>query len=169
MDIVVISSSELVFRQKRYRCAVGRGGISPAKREGDGTTPVGRFPLQTLRYRPDRIDMPESRLVTRALAPGDGWCDDPHHADYNRPITLPFEASHEILWRDDNLYNIVVDLGYNDDPPQTGKGSAIFFHVASPEYAPTEGCVALNQEDLLDVLRNCGPETQMEIKQPPHS
>ncbi len=167
MDIVVTSSTELVFLGKSYPCAVGRSGISQNKREGDGATPVGRFPLRTLRYRPDRLDIPETRLITCALTPVDGWCDDPVHPDYNRPVNLPFKASHERLWREDNLYNLVIDLGYNDDPPAAGRGSAIFLHVAAPHYAPTEGCVALNQADLLDVLKACGPETHLEVKPQP--
>ncbi len=56
----------------------------------------------------------------------------------------------KILWRADHVYDLIVPLGYNDDPVVPGKGSAIFMHVAKPDYAPTEGCVALALPDLLD-------------------
>ncbi len=164
MDIIVRSLTELQFNGRSYHCAVGRRGISANKVEGDGVTPVGRYPLRSLRYRPDRLSRPETGLPCIILSPVDGWCDAPDHKMYNRPVSLPFDASHEILWRSDNRYNLLVDLGFNDDPPVAGKGSAIFFHVAGLEFLPTEGCVALSQDDLLEVLKSCGPETHMDIK-----
>ncbi|NQW01517.1 MAG: L,D-transpeptidase family protein [Rhodospirillales bacterium] len=163
MDIIVTSPTELHFLGKSYGCAVGRSGFTVHKHEGDGATPVGRFRLRQLRYRADRLEQPETRLTTCALTLHDGWCDAPDHAQYNRPVPLPFGASHETLWRSDNLYNLIVDLGYNDNPPVAGRGSAIFLHVADPRGKPTEGCVAVDQADLLEVLANCGPETHMDI------
>ena len=88
---------------------------------------------------------PASGLPVRALAPDDGWCDDPAHGDYNRPVKLPFAASHEVLWRDDHLYDVIVVVGHNDEPPRAGLGSAIFIHCATADYAPTEGCIALDR------------------------
>lgn len=164
MDIIVASPTELIFAGKTYSCVVGHGGIGIKAGEGDGITPVGRFPLRSLRYRPDLINKPKTQLTTRPITPLDGWCDDPTHAQYNRPIRLPFNASHENLWRSDTLYNVIVDLGFNDDPPVPGLGSAIFFHVKSPESSPTEGCVALAQSDLIEVLQNCHADTFMDIK-----
>ena len=81
-----------------------------------------------------------------------GWCDDPAHPDYNRQVRLPFAASNEALWREDEVYDLIIVLGHNDNPPVPGRGSAIFMHVARPDYAPTEGCVALAPENLLEVL-----------------
>jgi L,D-peptidoglycan transpeptidase YkuD (ErfK/YbiS/YcfS/YnhG family) len=86
------------------------------------------------------------------LAPEDGWCDDPTHADYNRQVRLPHPARHEELWRADALYDVIGVLGWNDAPVQRGRGSAIFLHLARPDFAPTEGCVALAQSDLLRLL-----------------
>jgi len=166
MDIIVRSETRLEAGGKTYACVVGRNGITPHKSEGDGATPVGRFPLRSLRYRADRIDPPITHLETRALTPIDGWCDAPDHPLYNHPVTLPFEASHERLWREDNLYNLIIDLGYNDMPVEAGRGSAIFFHVMSEDASPTEGCVALHQADLLDVLALCKPDTHMDIRNP---
>ena len=105
-------------------------------------------------------------LITRALTPDDGWCDDPADERYNQHVKLPFAAGHERLWRADGLYDVVCVLGHNDRPPLPGQGSAIFLHVAAADYAPTEGCVALALADLLDVLNDCGPETWMLIHPP---
>lgn len=70
---------------------------------------------------------------------------------------------HERLWRNDNLYDLVVPLGYNDAPAAPGKGSAIFLHVAGKNYEPTEGCVALALPDLTALLRECDADTVVEI------
>jgi L,D-peptidoglycan transpeptidase YkuD (ErfK/YbiS/YcfS/YnhG family) len=103
-------------------------------------------------YRADRVPPPRSAVPREPIAPADGWCDDPAHPDYNRMVQLPHPARHEALWRDDTLYDIVGVLGWNDDPPQRGRGSAIFLHVARPDLAPTEGCIALPAADLRSVL-----------------
>ena len=146
-------------------CAIGRRGLASAqdKREGDGISPIGVWPLRSLLYRPDRGEVPQTALPRRAITPQDGWCDDPGHPDYNRLITLPFAASHEILWREDGLYDLVVVLGHNDDPPVAPLGSAIFLHLAKPDYAPTEGCIALARPDLEAVLALARPGDALEI------
>ncbi len=147
-----------------WRCAIGRGGVRRDKREGDGATPVGTWPLRRVLYRPDRGDPPETALSVAPLAPEDGWCDDPAHADYNRPVTLPHPARHERLWRDDRLYDFVVVLGHNDDPVVPGAGSAVFLHVAQDDYAPTEGCVALAAADLRALLRQARSDSRLRVE-----
>jgi L,D-peptidoglycan transpeptidase YkuD (ErfK/YbiS/YcfS/YnhG family) len=147
-----------------WPCALGKGGVVRAKREGDGATPLGRWPLRRLFYRPDRLAAPATGLPVTALDPTMGWCDDPAHADYNRLIRLPHPARHERLWREDHVYDLVVVLGHNDAPPVPGAGSAIFLHVARPAYAPTEGCLALALADLLAVVGACSAETVLEIR-----
>ena len=149
-----------------FRCTLGRGGVTTDKREGDGATPAGAYPLRQLLYRSDRLAPPTNALPTSPLRPRDGWCDDPGHSAYNRPVTLPLDASAESMWRDDHLYDLVVVLGYNDDPVVSGLGSAIFLHVASPEYSPTEGCIALAKEDLLTVLADITPGSDIRIENP---
>ncbi|MBC7953279.1 MAG: L,D-transpeptidase family protein [Rhodospirillaceae bacterium] len=136
----------------QMRCALGRSGIVHDKREGDGGTPVGCWVLRRVMYRADRVAAPETALPVTPLQPHDGWCDDPAHPDYNRPTRLPHPASCEAMWRADELYDVVVVLGHNDDPPVPGLGSAIFLHVAAPGWQPTEGCVALARPDLLALL-----------------
>jgi len=166
MILTVRAPGVLTSLSGRFTCALGRGGIGVKSGEGDGITPVGLFPLRSVFYRPDKMNAPETGLPATALKSGDGWCDDPENPAYNQKIQLPFEAGHEKLWREDALYDVIVEVGYNDGPVIAGKGSAIFIHVARPEYTPTEGCVALKLEDLLEVLKNCGPESQIEIIQP---
>lgn len=134
------------------------------KREGDGASPIGVWPLRYVLYRPDRGPAPKTALPVRPIARDDGWCDDPAHPDYNRPVKRPFAASHEALWREDGLYDIVVVLGHNDDPPVAPLGSAIFLHLAKPDYAPTEGCIALSRPDMEAVLRLAAPGDLLEIR-----
>ena len=157
MEVLVDPSGWLKLSDRRLRCALGKGGIKQDKHEGDGATPVGRFAFRRVLYRPDLIPSPLTALPVKALSPNDGWCDDPSHPDYNCPVTLPHESSCETLWRDDRVYDVIVVLGHNDDPPQPGLGSAIFMHVAKPGYQPTEGCVALALPDLLWLLQQLQP------------
>ena len=164
MHIIVESPTKLIFAGKTYSCVVGRGGIGVKTSEGGGVTPVGWYPLRSLRYRAELLRKPQTYLPSQPIFTQDGWCDDPTHSEYNRPIRRPFNASHEKLWRSDGLYNIIIILGFNDNPPVPGLGSAIFIHVKSPASYPTEGCVALSQNDLLDVLQKCSTNTFIHIK-----
>lgn len=164
MDIIVSPAGFLEWRGKRYRCALGRGGVTANKREGDGATPAGSFPLRRVLYRPDRLPRPATGLPARRLRPQDGWCDDPDDPNYNRQVRLPYRAHCERLWRDDALYDLIVVLGYNDAPVVPGRGSAIFLHVAHPDYAPTEGCVALARDDLLGGLGDCDSTTRLRVE-----
>ncbi len=167
MEIMVWPPGTLAWNAKRVPCAIGRGGIRTAKKEGDGATPAGLFPLRRIHYRPDRLAAPATGLTIRALRPEDGWCDDPADDAYNRLVTRPFDASHEILWRQDRVYDLIVELGYNDDPVKPGLGSVIFVHVATPDFSPTEGCIALALEDLLDLLGNCGEGARLSVSPAP--
>ncbi|PKQ05029.1 MAG: hypothetical protein CVT72_10740 [Alphaproteobacteria bacterium HGW-Alphaproteobacteria-11] len=149
-----------------FVCALGRAGLVGDKREGDGGTPLGIFPLRELRYRPDRLPAPATGLPAQPTTPEDGWCDAPQDPAYNRPVRLPYPSSAETMWRDDHLYDLVIVLGHNDDPPRPGAGSAIFFHLANEKNGilqPTEGCIALRLPDMLKVLSRCTPRTRMRI------
>jgi L,D-peptidoglycan transpeptidase YkuD (ErfK/YbiS/YcfS/YnhG family) len=147
-----------------WRCAVGRGGIGWKQGEGDGVTPVGRWPMRRVLYRADRLPRPETALPCQEIAADDGWCDDPADPAYNRPVRLPYAASHERLAREDHVYDLVVVLGHNDDPVVPGAGSAVFLHLARDDWAPTEGCVALRLPDLLEVLRTAGPGSAVAVR-----
>jgi len=165
MDLIISPAAngyQATYGGKTWRCAVGRGGLASNKREGDGTSPIGSWPIRQIFYRADRLDKAPSKAFTcMPIDRQDGWCDAPEHPDYNRSVRLPFAASHEEMWRDDHLYDVVVVLGHNDDPVVPGAGSAVFLHVARPEYSPTAGCAALSEKDLLEFLVLAGPDTRL--------
>jgi len=165
LNIRVSASGEVQCENRTYRCALGRGGVRVDKREGDGATPVGRFPLRRVLYRPDRLSAPRTRLPVAPLASDDGWCDDPADSQYNRPVRLPYAGRHEELWRTDALYDVIVVIGHNDAPVIAGMGSAIFMHLAGANYQPTQGCIALARQDLLELLAQLGPGDGVDVWQ----
>ncbi len=148
-----------VFGGIRTPCALGRGGRVAHKREGDGATPIGLWPMRQVLYRADRVRRPVTGLPVTPIRPHDGWCDDPRDRNYNRAIRLPYPARHERLWRDDHLYDLLVVLGYNDMPRIRARGSAIFMHLAAPGFKPTEGCIAFRETDLRQLLAVAGAQT----------
>lgn len=148
-----------------FPCAIGRGGMVAAedKVEGDGASPVGTWKMLRVFWRADKFDRPRTALPATPLHPDDGWCDEPGDPLYNCAVKRPYPASHEVMWRDDHLYDVVVQLDHNTDPVIDGKGSAIFLHVAAADFSDTEGCIALKLDDLKQVLAKCGPGSQIEI------
>ena len=172
MDLVVSHDDDrwtARWAGESHPCAVGRSGVVAAaeKREGDGASPAGAWPMRRLLYRADRLAQPETGLPVAAIAEDDGWCDDPQDGAYNQPVQLPYAASHERLWRDDEIYDLIVVLGHNDAPVRPGQGSAIFLHCARPGFTPTEGCVALAPETLLRLLAGAKPGDQVVIEEGP--
>ena len=166
MDLLVSYSPEgpvLDFGQGPRRSAIGPAGIARKGAEGDGITPLGVFPLRQVFYRADRVEKPNTILSCRAIARDDGWCDAPADARYNTLVKLPYPASAETLWRDDSVYDIIVVIGFNDDPVEPGKGSAIFLHLARPDYTPTAGCVALHEVDLRAALEQLASGDKIRI------
>jgi L,D-peptidoglycan transpeptidase YkuD (ErfK/YbiS/YcfS/YnhG family) len=153
----------LQWKSRVVDCTLGKGGARVDKHEGDGATPIGRYTFRRVLFRADKAAAPRTRLPTAPIAQDDGWCDASGDAAYNRPVKLPYPASAERLWRDDALYDIVVVLGHNDDPVVDGAGSAIFMHLRRDDHGPTEGCVGLARDDLLDLLANLQPGDEIEI------
>jgi len=155
----VDKNGRFVWSGGEFRAALGKGGLIPAdkKREGDGASPIGAWPLRRVLYRPDRVPPPATALPVAALEPAMGWCDDPKDPNYNCPVSHPYPSSAEHLWRADELYDVIVVLGHNEDPIVPGAGSAIFLHCAKPGFPPTEGCIALQRDDLLTLLASAIP------------
>jgi len=145
------------------RAVCGKGGVRADKREGDHASPAGVFPLVSVFYRADRLAAPATALPMAALTPQDGWVDDPADPRYNTLVTLPYSASHEELWREDGLYDLIVVIGYNTAPVVPGKGSAIFLHVARWDFSGTEGCIAVAREVLVPLLGLLGPGSTITI------
>jgi L,D-peptidoglycan transpeptidase YkuD (ErfK/YbiS/YcfS/YnhG family) len=137
----------------------GKGGYCSAadKREGDGKTPLGLWPIRAVLIRPDRLPAPQTRLPWRFIRSWDGWSDGIDDPAYNRPVTIPHPHSHEALWRPDGAYDIVLILGHNDGPPVAGLGSAIFWHCRQPDGRATEGCVAMERAVLERWLEAMAP------------
>jgi L,D-peptidoglycan transpeptidase YkuD (ErfK/YbiS/YcfS/YnhG family) len=145
----------------RLRCALGRGGVKARKREGDGATPRGRMALRTVHYNPARAGRPATGLPVSAIRLNDGWCDASGDRNYNRYVCHPYPASAERLWRPDGVYDVIIVLDYNVRPRVRGLGSAIFMHVARPDYPPTEGCIALGLRDLQNMLKRLRPGSHL--------
>jgi L,D-peptidoglycan transpeptidase YkuD (ErfK/YbiS/YcfS/YnhG family) len=163
----VTADGVLDLGTRQVRCALGRSGVVPAadKREGDGASPAGVWPLRRVLYRPDKGPAPQTALPVAAIAPDDGWCDAAGDPAYNRPVKLPYPASAERMWRtEDEVYDVVVVLGHNDEPVVDGAGSAIFLHLRKPGYTPTEGCVAVAPEDMRSLLETAKPGDAVEIR-----
>jgi L,D-peptidoglycan transpeptidase YkuD (ErfK/YbiS/YcfS/YnhG family) len=157
LNLLVDASGMLRWNITCFPRAFGKNGISPNKIEGDGATPIGEFALRRVLYRPDRLAPPRTALPTAPLSPRDGWCNDPTHMLYNQQVRQPVQASCELLWRTDSLYDVIVVLGHNDSPVMAGMGSAVFLHVAGEDLKPTKGSVALRRNDLLTILGGCDP------------
>ena len=162
---MVVTPAGLLFRGQHFPCTIGRGGIVSEKREGDGGTPVGVHPLVGCLYRPDRMARPVDWALP--IRPGDLWCDDPKHEDYNLMVRAPFGASHERLRRADPLYDLVLITDWNWPYARRGAGSAIFIHRWRRPGAPTEGCVALRPDHLLWIVKRIDYKTRLVVAAQP--
>lgn len=162
-DALVLTPMGLRFKGRVMPCAIGWGGVSVNKREGDGATPAGQHQIAQMFYRPDRLP----RLAPWAIpvGPGDLWCDDPDHRDYNHHVRAPFPASHEKLRRADPLYDVILTTTWNWPQAVAGHGSAIFIHQwRRPGYA-TAGCIALSRRDVLWIAQLVRPGTEVIVTQ----
>jgi L,D-peptidoglycan transpeptidase YkuD (ErfK/YbiS/YcfS/YnhG family) len=144
--------------------ALGRGGIRANKREGDGGTPKGIFRPRQLWWRADRHPRPRTFLPVRAIGSQDAWCEDPASRHYNQPMRLDDTAGGDRLRRDDHLYDFIVEIDHNTHPRIAGRGSAVFLHLARPDFSPTAGCVSMTRAAMLRLLERLGPETKIVIE-----
>lgn len=154
----------LIAGLARFPCALGRAGTVRLKREGDGGTPLAVLPLRRVFYRADRGPRPQSLLTTRAITGTDAWCDDVRDRRYNKLIRRPVGEAEERLWREDHLYDVIVELGWNDRPVRRGLGSAIFWHLARTGLTPTAGCVAVDAAIFRKILPRLGRRSAIAIR-----
>ena len=161
--IIVKKSGYLKYKNFKFRCALGKGGIKQKEREGDFITPKGKFKLIKIYYRSDRIKRINSTLKKIKIKKNMGWCDDVSSNYYNKQIKINKKISHEKLHRKDNVYDIIVVLNYNLNPIIKGKGSAIFLHIAKKNYNKTQGCIALKKNELLSLISKIKKNTQIRI------
>jgi L,D-peptidoglycan transpeptidase YkuD (ErfK/YbiS/YcfS/YnhG family) len=157
----------LVCGGLRLPCTLGRGGIARLKREGDGATPAGRYPLESLIVRRDRLPGPRTCLPARAMRDTDAWEEAPRSGRYNRLVHRHAAAAGDRLWRDDRLYDMVGVLGWNRRERASYRGSAIFVHLCRPDGGPTAGCIALKPRDLKLLLERCGRRPHFAVAEPP--
>ncbi len=158
------SMGAMIAGMRHFPCALGRSGLTHMKREGDGATPVGRFPILRGYYRSDREHICASGIEFERITLDQGWCDAPGDRNYNRSVKLPYPGSHEKMWREDNLYDFCLVLDQNYSKRMRGLGSAIFFHIATNDYRSTEGCVAVKLSDMRWLLAHIGTDTKLIIE-----
>jgi L,D-peptidoglycan transpeptidase YkuD (ErfK/YbiS/YcfS/YnhG family) len=149
---------------QRIPVTLGRSGIRQDKREGDGATPSGTFRPVRLWWRADRRPRPRTLLPVRPIRPADAWCEDPRDRRYNGPVTVPPGAAGDRLWREDALYDLIVEIDHNTRPRISGRGSAVFLHLARRDGGPTAGCIGVAAGPLLRLLRRIGPKTRIMIR-----
>ena len=157
--IIINKSGYLKYRSLKFRCALGKSGIGNKKMEGDNITPRGIFKIIKIYYRKDRLKKLSSKFTLIEIKKNIGWCDDPKSRKYNQPITLPNKYSHEVLYRKDNIYDLILVLNYNIRPTIKNRGSAIFIHVAKKNYKKTAGCIAIKKNDLISLVKEINKNT----------
>ena len=143
--------------------ALGRGGIKADKWEGDGGTPRGTFRPRQLWWRADRHPRPKTHLPIRAIRREDAWCEDPSSRHYNQPMRLAGDGGGDRLTRADHLYDFIIEIDHNTSPRVAGRGSAVFLHLARPDFSPTAGCISMTQSAMLRLLERLGPQTKIVI------
>ena len=158
---------------KAFRCQIGKGGLkkTPKKVEGDKTTPIGKWYLETLYYRPDRILRPKFKkkniLKINRITKHCGWCDDIRSLYYNKYLNIDnypsLKITYERLWREDNAYDIIIVISHNTKPVIKNKGSAIFIHCSFEDIRPTAGCIALKKRDLIILIENLKSGSYIQI------
>ena len=161
--IIVKKSGYLKYKNLRFRCALGEAGIKKKKKEGDNVTPKGIFNIIKMYYRPDKIKNITTDVKKIKIKKNMGWCDDSRSDSYNQQIKLPNKFGHEKLFRNDNLYDLILVLNYNINPTIKYKGSAIFIHIAKNSYKKTRGCIALKKEHLIELISKIKTNTKIKI------
>ena len=161
--IIVKKTGYLKYKNFKFRCALGKGGIKKKVKEGDNITPKGIFKIIKIYYRPDKINKIISSIKKIKIKKNMGWCDDPSSSYYNKQVKLPSKYKHERLYRKDNLYDLILVLNYNTNPIIKNKGSAIFLHIAKKKYQPTKGCVALKKQDLIQLTSIIKKNTKIKL------
>jgi L,D-peptidoglycan transpeptidase YkuD (ErfK/YbiS/YcfS/YnhG family) len=161
--IFINKSGYLKYKDRKFRCALGKAGIQKKKEEGDYITPKGKYNIIKIYYRSDRLKKLSSKLKLTKITKNMGWCDDPKSRKYNQLINISTKYSHETLYRRDNIYDLILVLNYNMKPTIKNKGSAIFIHVAKNNYKKTAGCIALKKVDLIYLIKEIKKNTKVII------
>jgi len=161
--IIVKKTGHLIYKNFKFRCALGKSGIKKKKKEGDNITPKGIFKIVKIYYRLDRIRKIKTPINKIKIRKNMGRCDDSKSKFYNQEIKLPSSYSHEKLYRNDYIYDLFAVLNYNMKPVVKNRGSAIFIHIAKKNYKATAGCIALKKIDLINLLQIIKKNTKIKI------
>tara|TARA_B100001057_G_scaffold106754_1_gene104394 strand:+ start:904 stop:1401 length:498 start_codon:yes stop_codon:yes gene_type:complete len=164
MIIIIKNKDTLLIDDFRFKCSVGKKGITKKKIEGDLATPKGKYGLGNIYYRADRVQKPLSKLKSVPIKKNMGWCDDPNSKLYNKLIKIKksLNIKYEKLYRKDNKYDFFILIKYNYKKPIKFKGSAIFLHLTK-NYLPTKGCIALCKKDFLILAKLINNKTKIKI------
>ena len=161
--MIIVRNKVLKYKNFLYKCAIGKNGITNNKIEGDKCTPSGIYSIDQIYYRKDKLTLPTIDFQTTPINKNFGWCDDTTSSHYNKFIEFPFSDRAELLFREDEIYNIICVISYNTNPIIKNKGSAIFLHIANTDYSGTAGCLALKQDDLIELLQNMDIDTKINV------
>ena len=159
---ILINKNYLTYNKLKVKCAIGKKGIGYKRKEGDLITPLGEFNIKYILYRKDRVKV-SSKLKKKVIKKNMGWCDDPKSSHYNKLVKLPFDYKHEKLYKNENVYDIILVLNYNMNPIKKNKGSAIFIHVAKNNFKRTKGCIAIKKISLIKLIKKINPYTKVKI------
>ena len=162
MLIKLKNKDTLKFDDFKFRCCIGKNGIKQNKFEGDKSTPKGIFEIGPVYYRPDRIKKPNTLIRSKIITPNLAWCNDIKSKYYNKEIKIKKTTSHEVLYRKDYKYDIILVIKYNYKKTKKGLGSAIFVHLTK-NYQPTAGCIAIKKKDFLILLSLINRKTKLNI------
>jgi len=163
MTILVKNKHTLHIDEFKFRCCIGKNGLTKNKREGDKKTPKGTFGIERLYYRKDRLKKPITSLKQVEIKENFGWCDDIYFPKkYNKLIKTEKKIKHEKLKRKDHKYDLLIPIKYNFKKRISGLGSCIFIHLTK-DYKPTAGCVALKKNDFLIMLKLIKKNSKIKI------
>ena len=162
MIIKVKNKNTLILDDFKFKCCVGKNGISDKKKEGDKKTPKGTYSLGPLFYRNDRVSKIKTKLSKRIIKKNMGWCNDIKSQLYNKLIKINKKIRHEKLYRKSMNYDLLIPIQYNTSKPIKNKGSAIFLHITN-NYKKTLGCIAVNKKDMLILVRLINMKTKIKI------
>ncbi len=160
---IKIKKHFLLYKGYKLKCSIGKSGFKSRKKEGDFSTPKGTFGLGPVYYRSDRIHLPKCKIKKKKIRKNMGWCDDIKSKKYNKEISLPFNFNSERLYRKDKIYDLFINIKYNQNPVIKNKGSAIFLHLSDSKYKPTKGCIAISKEDFFKILPYITNKTKISI------
>ena len=163
MTIFVKNKHTLQIDEFKFRCCIGKKGITSNKIEGDKKTPKGTFEIGNLYFRKDRKEKPLTLLKCIEIKKDMGWCNDSSFPKkYNKLFKIQKKIKHEKLKRKDYKYDLLVPIKYNFKSPITGRGSCIFIHLTK-DYKPTAGCIALKEKDFLIMIKLIKRNTKIKI------